>query len=435
MTTRLVAVKDMNASSTRLDAISGLGSYGLVFWGALTFLVASRLTLILSLEVTPSSDAAWYYSRALEMLATSRYAEAGVATAYWPVGYPGFLAGLMALMGHTVRVGQLANLMLSAACLVLMYRFCLQRFSDTRIAGAAAVLLAIYPNHMGYSVGLFSEPLYTCLLLATVVFTQPGVGYGRIALMGVIVGLATLVKAQMMLLGPILMFFLLLNNWSRDAIGSAFQRAVFGSLFMAITIAPWTWRNQVVMGAPVPISTNGGMSLLSGNNSSMTTALDHDYSDSDPIFKSVKFSVSDQVAADKRAKSAAFGWISDNPSRFIALMPKKAFRLWVPDGESEWVFQAGYAGYNEQKLWFRSVRVINQLIYLALLGGFAFGMAKCLRLRDPVTLVVPLLLLFFTALSMVFSGQSRYHSPLMPFVIAYAAWAFVRFWTLKKKSI
>ncbi|MFZ2387065.1 MAG: hypothetical protein WAW69_04605, partial [Polaromonas sp.] len=149
MTTRLVAVKNMNVSSTRLDAISGLGSYGLVFWGALTFLVASRLTLILSLEVTPSSDAAWYYSRALEMLATSRYAEAGVATAYWPVGYPGFLAGLMALMGQTARVGQLANLMLSAACLVLMYRFCLQRFGDTRIAGAAAVLLAIYPNHMG----------------------------------------------------------------------------------------------------------------------------------------------------------------------------------------------------------------------------------------------------------------------------------------------
>lgn len=435
MTTRLVSVKDTNASSTRHDTIGGLGSYGFVFWGALTYLVASRLTLIVSFDVAPSSDAAWYYARALEMLSTSRYAEGGVATAYWPVGYPGFLAGLMASMGQTVRVGQLANLMLSAACLVLMYRFCLQRFGDSRVAGVAAVLLAVYPNHMGYSVGLFSEPLYTFLLLATVVFTQPGVGYGRIALMGVVVGLATLVKAQMMLLGPILMFFLLLNNWSLGAIGSAFQRVVLGSLFMAITIAPWTWRNQVVMGAPVPISTNGGMSLLSGNNSSMTTALDRDYNDSDPIFKSVKFSVVDQVAADKRAKSAAFSWIGDNPGRFIALMPKKAFRLWVPDGESEWIFQAGYAGYEDQKIWFRSVRVVNQLIYLALLGGFVFGMAKCLRPRDPVTLVVPLLLLFFTALSMVFSGQSRYHSPLMPFVISYAAWAFVRLWSLKKKPL
>lgn len=410
-------------------------SFSLIFWGALAFLIASRLTLILSFDVAPTSDMGWYYSRALEILATGRYAEGGVATAYWPVGYPGFLAGLMASLGPSVRVGQLANLVLSVACLVLMHRFCLRRFGDARVAGVAAVLLALYPNHMGYSVGLYSEPLYTFLLLVTVVFTQPGSGYGRFALMGVVVGLATLVKAQMILLGPVLLFLLGLRNWSRGAINSALQRALLGTLFMAMIIAPWTWRNMVEMGASVPVSTNGGMSLLAGNNPSMTTGLNHDFNDSDPIFRSVRFSVADQVAADRRAKLAAFGWIADNPGRFIALMPKKVFRLWAPDGESEWTFQAGYPGYEDQKIWFRSVRVMNQLLYIVLLGGFAFGVAKCLRPRDPATLVVPALLLFFTALSMVFSGQSRYHAPLMPFVIAYAAWAFVRLWSLRKSRL
>lgn len=417
-------------------SIFGLpSSYSLIFWGALTFLITSRLTLILSFDVAPTSDMGWYYSRALEMLATGRYAEGGVATAYWPVGYPGFLAGLMASMGPGVRVGQLANLVLSIACLVLLHRFCLQRFGDSRVAGLAAVLLAVYPNHMGYSIGLYSEPLYTFLLMIAVVFTQPGSGYGRFALMGLVVGLATLVKAQMILLGPLLLFLLGLKNWLPGAIGSALQRAFVGTLFMAMTIAPWTWRNMVELDALVPVSTNGGMSLLAGNNPSMTTGLDHDFHDGDPIFRSVGFSVVDQVAADRRAKLAAFDWIADNPGRFIALMPKKAFRLWAPDGESEWTFQAGYAGYEDQKVWFRSMRVMNQLLYMALLGAGAFGMVKCLRPRDPATLVVPMLLLFFTALSMVFSGQSRYHAPLMPFVIAYAAWAFVRWWSLRKKSL
>lgn len=407
-------------------------AYDFVFWSALAFLIASRLTLILSFDVAPSSDMAWYYGRALELLANARYAEKGVATAYWPVGYPGFLAGVMASMGQTVRVGQLANLMLSVTGLVLMHRFCLQRFGDGRVAGVAAVLLAVYPNHMGYSVGLYSEPLYTFLLLVTVVFTPTGAGYGRFALMGLVLGLATLVKAQTMLLGPGLLFLLGLHNWSLGAIRSAFQRAALGTMFMAMAIAPWTWRNQVVMGAPVPVSTNGGMSLLAGNNPSMTSALNYDFNERDPIFQSVKFSVADQVAADQRARSAALGWIADNPGRFIALMPKKLFRLWAPDGESEWSFQAGYVGYEEQKIWFRAVRWLNQLLYIALLGGFAVGTARCLRLRDPSTLVVPVLLLFFTSLSMVFSGQSRYHAPLMPFVIAYAAWAFVRLWSTRK---
>jgi hypothetical protein len=48
------------------------------------------------------------------------------------------------------------------------------------------------------------------------------------------------------------------------------------------------------------------------------------------------------------------------------------------------------------------------------------------RWRDPQTLVAPLLLLYFTAISLVFSGQSRYHAPLMPFVIGYAAWTLAR---------
>ena len=406
-----------------------------MFWSALAFLLISRLALILSLEVVPSSDMSWYYARAMELLATGRYAENGVPAAYWPIGYRAFLAASMASFGHKVLVGQLANLALSALCLVVLHRFCMDRFGDRRLAGVAVVLLAIYPNHMGYSVGLYSEPLFTLLLLVLVTFTRPGAGFGRFALMGVLVGLATLVKTQMLLLGPMLLFLLGLRDWSAQAVISSAYRAVFAALFMALTILPWTFRNQIVLGAPVLVSTNGGMSLLSGNNPSMTPSLDHDFNDDDPLFKAVNFSVADQVAADQRAKVAAFGWIVDNPGKFITLMPKKVFRLWAPDGESEWLYQAGYSNYEQKKIWFRAVRVVNQLFYFLLLAGFGYAVTRCMVLRDPATLVVPVTMLFFTALSMVFSGQSRYHAPLMPFVIAYAAFTCVNFPRFRKVKI
>jgi Dolichyl-phosphate-mannose-protein mannosyltransferase len=423
---------------TRLNAFNSSSlnngsryAYGRIFWGALALLVVTRL-LLLSLEVAPASDSAWYFNRAIELLSTGRYAEGGIATAYWPVGYPGFLAGAFWLFGPTVFVGSLANLVLSVLTLLLLYKFCLEKFDNVDIANLSVVLLALYPNHMGYAVGLNSEPLYTVLLMSAIAFVTSKSSYPRFATVGVLLGLATLVKTQTMMLGPILLFLLATRTWSFDGVKFALGRTMVGLIFMLLTVAPWTWRNQIVMGAFIPVSTNGGMSLLAGNNASMTTALDHDFNERDPVFRAVSFSVLDQVAADKRARVAAFDWIASNPIQFIALMPKKAFRFWIPDGESEWTFQAGFKGYDHWKLWFRSVRVLNQIFYFLVLGGMAYALLKHCRFKKPTTLVFPLLMLFFTTLSLVFSGQSRYHAPLMPFAIAFASYAFIRFWSKRE---
>lgn len=392
---------------------------------ALGVMAATRLALVLGIEVTPSSDSAWYFGRALELIQTGRYAENGVPTAYWPVGYPAFLAGVLAVFGPSVLAGQLANLVLSLACAGVLYAFCVQRFRDARLGGVAALLLAVYPNHMGYSAGLFSEPLFTLQLLLVAVLARPGAGLGRLLAVGVLLGLATLVKAQTQLLGPLLAFVLLLGGFTRPQLLRAAGGALVVTLAMAATIAPWTLRNAEVMGKPVIVSANGGTSLLAGNNPSMRVGMGRNFVDTDPLFDEVRFSVADQVAADERARRAAWNWIRENPGTFVALMPWKAWRLWAYDGETEWIYQAGHAGYAEHRLAFRTVRALNQAYYGLLLVAGVWGMWRLCRWREPHSLAVPFMIVFFTALSMVFSGQSRYHAPLMPFVIAYAAWALL----------
>ena len=164
----------------------------------------------------------------------------------------------------------------------------------------------------------------------------------------------------------------------------------------------------------------------------MTTTLASDYNDDSPLVRDVRFSVIDQVAADARARAAAWGWIRENPTHFFALMPKKLFRLWAPDGESEWIFQAGYPSYNENKTLFRSIRIINQIYYTLIIVCFFFAWRLWLTPTEPSTWTVPLMLAFFSVLSMVFSGQSRYHAPMMPFVIAFAAWSVLN---VRRKKI
>jgi hypothetical protein len=76
--------------------------------------LALRASLILLVPVEMSSDAAWYLGRASGIAAGEGYTEGGYPTAYWPVGYPGFLGVLFYLFGENALVGQAANLLMAA---------------------------------------------------------------------------------------------------------------------------------------------------------------------------------------------------------------------------------------------------------------------------------------------------------------------------------
>jgi hypothetical protein len=190
-------------------------------------------------------------------------------------------------------------------------------------------------------------------------------------------------------------------------------------LIAIIVMLPWTLRNFRVFGEVVPVSTNGGMTLLTGNNPSARGG----YTEDDPLVTTLVRTVATQLQVDREARARAQKWIAENPSRFVALMPLKLFRLWAPDGEAEWAYQDGYARYDQYRLVFRTVRVINQIYYTALLLGFAWAAALMFLRRATISQraidwwALPYALALFPSLiALVFSGQSRFHYPVMPFV-------------------
>jgi hypothetical protein len=177
----------------------------------------------------------------------------------------------------------------------------------------------------------------------------------------------------------------------------------------------------MVVGEFVLVSTNGGGTLLSGNNPTAAG----DYTENDALVKRVPNDVAGQVANDRFATSMALKWIGDNPLAFLALVPKKVWRLWAPDGEAEWAFQAGYKHYEDYWTLFRAFRVANQIYYLSLKLLFMLSIFYFIKQRhvvSPYAAAGYILVAYFTAISIVFSGQSRFHYPLMPWVAMYAAW-------------
>jgi hypothetical protein len=396
-----------------------LGPYFLPATVVLFVLV--RLALIHLVPIEMFSDAAWYLGRGEDIANGLGYSENGVPTAFWPVGYPGFLGLLFYIFEPTLLVGQYANLVLSVLSLLLVYLLARKLTRYEYAARLSVLLLALYPNYAAYTSVTLSEIYFTFLLLLGVYLFITLRGGWRILGVGIVFGLAALTKPQFVFIPALLTSMLMLER--PRAVGFR-QAAVTGILIyaiMAAVLVPWAVRNTLIFGEVILISTNGGVTLLSGNNPSARGLLN----ERDPLVQSRGFSVADQVASDQRARALALEWIRNNPERFLQLMPLKAFHLWYMDGEGEWGYQAGFKNYESTAWMFRLMRVANQLFYFGILLAALLCLGLFVKQRG--SLFIPyfafgyVFAIYMTLIAMVFSGQSRFHFPAMPWLIIYAA--------------
>ncbi len=384
-----------------------------------------RVAVVWFVPIDQYSDNLWYYNRAVTLAAGQGYSQGGIPTAFWPPGWPGSLGLLFWVFGPSPLVGQIANVVFAAITFCLALRLGSLLFADELVGRLTVLILAVYPNRIGYIPLLGTEVFYTALLLLAIALIVGRQNWPRLVLSGILFGIATLTKAQTLLLPVVLLTVWWLAAIDRPKVFQQIAKVAVVYAAMAIAIVPWTVRNYEVFGEFVLISTNGGGTLLSGNN---PTAWG-DYTEDDPLVKSVPNDVAGQVANDRLAKTLALKWIHEHPGAFLALVPKKIWRLWAPDGEAEWSYQAGFKYYDRYWQIFRMVRGFNQIYYACLIILFAISFVYYVRYRGNVpayAITGYVLAAYFTAISIVFSGQSRFHYPLMPWVAIYASWTIIQ---------
>lgn len=390
--------------------------------------------LVLFIDVSPTSDAEWYNLRAISLATGKGYLDnAGAPTAFWPPGWPMALSLVYAQFGASAVALGLFNL--ASAMLIGLTTLALGRrlFRNEAAARAALLLLAVYPNAIAYVPLALTEVFYTALLLAGCWVIVMRASRWHLVTAGLIFGFATLVKAQTLVVIPLLFAI----DWLRmRGVWSRFPR-LFGEGLMVLgvallTVMPWTIRNHTQLGHWVLVSTNGGYTLLTGNHDTATG----DYTPNAPVVANLmERPALDEVSRDAEAKRLGMEWIKANPDKFLALAPKKLMRLWLPDGEAEWAYQGGAPSYDRFELFYRAVRVLNHGYYALLMLAFAAAFFTMLvkRHRNGERWIGWWLMpygiaLYPTLICIVFSGQSRFHYPVMPFVCLMAGWVAVQAW-------
>ena len=400
--------------------------------------MALRAAMLL-VPVTPTSDADWYYHRAAGLTAGLGYVgKNGVPTAFWPPGWPMILSLGFRVLGVSPLAVGLVNLGFAALAAWLTYDLARRISGSRRVGLIALALLAIYPNSILYVPLALTEVAYTTLLLAGCwLLVVPGTPW-RTILAGLVFGLAMLVKAQTLLVVPLIFAIALLRQpqWRAHLIPEARRLAmVLGAA--ALVVAPWTIRNHAVLGHWVAVSTNGGITLLSGNNDAATG----DYTMADPVITALGQRGLGEVEYDREAKRLGVAWIKAHPMRFAALGPRKLFRLWGPDGEGEWGYEGGSPAYSAAPGVFYAVRLANQVYYALLMLGFALAPVVIIRQRRRAGervidwwLLPYGVALYLSAIAVVFSGQSRFHYPVMPFVCMAVAMVLADAWRRHDRS-
>lgn len=387
-----------------------------------------RLLVVAIVPVEQMSDSAWYVARAREIAAGLGYQENGVPTAYWPVGWPAVLAGAYSIFGTMSVAIVVLNALSAGVTMYLVYWFGRQVVASEVVGRLALIAYALYPNHIAYTGIAATELFYTALAMGAfaLLIARRDSG-GWVFLSGLVFGLATLVKPQTLLFpfGAVTALALVFRAYGwKDSL----KAGVLVYLGLLVVVSPWTYRNYVVFGEPVLVSTNGGVALLLGANDQMT-GTHFDYEDTQ-VFKQFGIPLSERVSRQLELnhlqKQRAVEWISENPGEFVAWMPKKVFHLWLKDTDGFWPYDNSYPA---NTMIIRGFQFLNQALYvvvfaLALIGAFVAlnGIVRNdeSRARSGLLYCMPI---FVSLLAAVFTGQIRYHFPAMPFLIVAAAWS------------
>ncbi len=179
-----------------------------------------------------------------------------------PPGYPLVLAGIFKAFGESDTAIEFVQIFCDSLAAVFVFLIAGELVSGC-VAVVAGILAALSPQFAYYSVLLLPDSLAVLPILVAVYFLIRALKHPRLlsfALAGVFIGLSCWLRANALLLAPILAclvpLFLARGRRLRYSLA-----LVFGA---AILIAPITIKNAIVFHRFIPLSLGAGQKLLEG---------------------------------------------------------------------------------------------------------------------------------------------------------------------------
>lgn len=332
-----------------------------------------------------------------------------------PLHMPGygiwmFLFNFITQNNYGVIIG---DIVVSCLTVYVIYLLSYEIFKKKEISIISALIFALYPFSIFYSISALSETLFVFLLLLSILmFYRNDFFYGSLLII-----LSIYIKPTPDIFAPflILIFSLVIKKYSFKK--SIFHLCIYYTLYILL-LSPWWFHNWKKYDGFVRINLSGGYHLYSGNNIKNKTGggiggidVDHNWSDEDIKYKGIEF--------HNKFKKEAYNFIKENPKEFVNLTMIKFLRFW-----RIYPYTDEYKG-----TIYKLISTLSYGIILILSILFIFNSKKFLRIISPLLTII----FFTTAIHCITIASIRYRYPIEPILIIFASYTIYKY--LKKTKI
>lgn len=289
--------------------------------------------------------------------------------AHYPVGYPAILALAYAALGASATVAMVVNAVVGALAAIAAYRLVDGPDVPRWRPLAAGLVVALHPALVPYTAAVMTEGVTAALLFVAAALASGARGTGRawpwLLGLGVVMGVATLVRPQSLLLAPVLGA---LAARPTAATRARLGRAIGTTVLALACVAPWTARNCARMNRCALVSVNGGWNLLIGAQSASgawepVTVPPECATTWDEAGKDVCF----ERAARREIAAAPAAWLARAPAKIAATLDYFGAAPWYLNAANADAFGA------VAKLWLAAIETIA---CRALLLGALWAVAR-----------------------------------------------------------
>jgi len=338
--------------------------------------------------------------------------------------YPFFLAGIFLLFGEThILVFILQSLMtcLSGYIIFLIAR----RIFDEKTALLSLALIVFYLPFTIYEHFIYLDIMLTLFLVIVyyLLFLSAGsLKPGEAVLVGVVTGIASLLKSVLLLLPPLYGIYLLISK------GISKKTVTFSILYVVVAylvVSPWTLRNYSQFHRFIPVNIGLGFVLWPGNDLSADgnwVGLRYP-----PMWEVVKDQKT-QIEVDEVLIEDALRNIKEHPLQIMGLWPKKFRRFWMGKFWGEWDSTEFGELADSKPLLIKSWAFFETLIFLFFLLGVIFYWRR-----------LPIFLLicgYFSVVHVLMLGLYRYRMPLIPLEMMLVAAALLKIYAwIRPKAV
>ena len=368
-----------------------------------------RLLYVILMPTVVFGDATVYDSLAIGLIEGKGY-EGGVGS-FIPPGHPLFLAAIYTLFGYNPQIACIFQAFISSLMCIVIY-YIGKTVLNKKIGVISALIAAFYPIFIMYSSFLMTETLFIFLLCLSIFYllkVQEEPSVKNLLITGLLLGLTTLTRNVIIGFMPFILIWMLLSSKEKKKNLMRFM-AIF--VIMMVVVSPWTIRNYNVHHEFVLVSSNSGVNLWAGNNPDATGK---------PYFDIPYVNITDHVERNKICSKKAFEFIRENPSNFLILGAKKFAYFWGFMLPFFTCYLYGFFIHPIPKWLFMVSAPLTVLPYAIVLPFAIFGIIFYQKWDKKASLLL-LLIFYYVLLHSVVIASTRYHLPLVPFLIIFAAY-------------